>query len=1291
MVSKNKLVHMFEEGDKSMKMLLGGKGANLAEMTRIGLPVPYGFTITTDVCKAYYENGKKHPELLDEQMFEAVKKLETKTGKKFGDEKKPLLVSVRSGAPASMPGMMDTILNLGINDVVVETLTKETNNPRFAWDSYRRFITMFGDVVMEVDRMKFEHIMDEIKHKNKIKLDTELTTEMLKELVTKQKELYKKETGEVFPQNPIEQLKRSRDAVFRSWMNDRAIVYRRINHVPSDWGTAVNVQEMVFGNMGEDSGTGVAFTRNPSTGENKFYGEFLMNAQGEDVVAGIRTPKKVEDLGKVLPKVYEELVAIRSKLESAYKDMQDFEFTIEHEKLYMLQTRNGKRTAHAAVKIAVDMEKEKLITKEEAVLRVEPASLDQLLHKQFDPKHKYEVLTEGLPASPGAAVGKVVFNAEDAKMMAEKGEKVILSRLETSPEDIEGMHSAVGILTARGGMTCVGGESLLLTDKGFFGAEQLFNEIEKEKKISILSFDSKSMKSVWKPVIAAGRKKSDTIEVNFSQSGRTKENSLVLTPDHKMIIIQNRELVKKPFNEVLKEKEFISIVDKIPFEAKNTDSKFAYLVGAISTDGYTNLSSRRGYTVFTQKNIPSKERFIGTINQYFLELFGYEMKQRVKESNSFINGRHISGTATDFICHNKTVTAQFVETKQELAQWALELDEFSTLNFLAGAIDGDGSFSGNRIHIYVSKENLAQALVVSCLKLGVVPQVSVNRNIYNIQIVEKMNEILTHSKRFLPRAEKKLYESKLFAPKQLLADILEKSSFSSNSKQRIRDGITRNLLFGKEKLEKYVTNLSDVNAKNKLENIFASDLRMYRADKTKEMGEQMVYNFEVYSENELDKNFVVFTKRYTPILVSNSHAAVVARGMGKCCVAGCDEITMDEKGKKFTCKGTVVKEGDIISLNGSTGHVIIGAVPVVEPTLSGDFEILMKWADEFRKLKIRTNADTPKDAKIAREFGAEGIGLVRTEHMFFDATRIKAVREMILAKDVEGRKKALKKIEPFQQEDFEGIFEVMDGLPVIIRMLDPPLHEFLPKQEQLKEIEEISKELGTTPKTILETIESLHEFNPMLGFRGCRLAIVYSEIMEMQVRAIFNAALSVQKKGIKALPEIEIPLVGNVKEYIPLAELTHRIAKEVGAEGKVHYTVGTMLEVPRAALTADVLAREAEFMSFGTNDLTQMTCGFSRDDAGKFLGKYVEKRIYERDPFQSIDEQGVGLLMEHAVKLARGVNPKIDIGICGEHGGDPTSVEFCHKIGMSNVSCSPYRVPIARLAAAQAAIKEKRK
>jgi len=870
-VSEEKYVYMFEEGNVGMKELLGGKGANLAEMTANGFPVPYGFTITTEVCSHYYANEKTYPNDLDSQMLEAVKKTEEKTGKKFGDPSNPLLVSVRSGAPVSMPGMMDTVLNLGLNDQVVEGLVAKTGNDRFVWDSYRRFITMFGDVVMGVKHADFEKLLEGIKEENNVKQDNELTAEMLKSLVEKQKALYKEQTKEDFPTDAIEQLKRARDAVFGSWNIDRAISYRRINHIPSHWGTAVNIQEMVFGNMGETSGTGVAFTRDPATGENIFYGEFLMNAQGEDVVAGIRTPLPIAELAGVMPHAHEELVAVRAKLETHYKEMQDFEFTIEDKKLYILQTRTGKRTGKAAVKIAVDMVGEELITKEEGVLRVDPNALDQLLHKQFDPKAEYTALTKALPASPGAAVGEAVFTAEHAKMEAEEGKSVILVRVETSPEDIEGMHSAQGILTARGGMT--------------------------------------------------------------------------------------------------------------------------------------------------------------------------------------------------------------------------------------------------------------------------------------------------------------------------------------------------------------------------------------------------------------------------------SHAAVVARGMGKCCVAGAENVTVDEEAKQFSVGDTVVKEGDIISLNGTTGEVIVGEVPTVDPSMDGEFDTLMSWADEFRTMKVRTNADTPKDAKLARDFGAEGIGLIRTEHMFFDAERIKAVREMILSKDLAGRKTALAKIEPFQIADFEGIFEAMDGLPVIIRMLDPPLHEFLPKED--KEIDEIAGELGVESAKIKETIDSLHEFNPMLGFRGCRLALVYPEIMEMQVRAILTAAKNVRAKGKTVIPEIEVPLVGNIKEFTKLKALVIKVAGEVGAE-EGSYKIGTMFEVPRAALTADEFALEADFISFGTNDLTQMTCGFSRDDAGKFLGPYVEMGIYGRDPFQAIDQEGVGKLMEMAVKTARAAKPDIDIGICGEHGGEPTSVEFCHRIGLSNVSCSPYRVPIARLAAAQAALREKK-
>ncbi|MBT4191814.1 MAG: pyruvate, phosphate dikinase [Candidatus Diapherotrites archaeon] len=873
-MSEENYVYAFDEvkcaNTQEWVFRLGNKGAQLAEMTENGLPVPPGFTITTKACNTYYELGEVWPQGLEEEIRTQLKQLEEKLGKQLGAGDNPMFVSVRSGSYVSMPGMMDTVLNLGMNDVSVESFAQKTNNPRAAYDSYRRFITMFGDVVMNVKHALFEKILDETKEAKGAKLDTDLTADDLKELVPKYKALVREEAGKDFPQDAFEQLKLGIGAVFSSWNTPRAVSYRRINHLKNDAGTGVNVQAMVFGNMGDASGTGVSFTRNPSTGEKEHYGEFLINAQGEDVVAGIRTPKQIDEMEGILPDVYSELVEVYDTLENHYKDLQDFEFTFENKTLYLLQTRKGKRTGKAAVKIAVDMVSEGLITKEEAVLRVDPNALDQLLHKQFDPDAEYTALTKALPASPGAAVGKVVFTAEDAKLQEEEGEKVILVRVETSPEDIEGMHSAQGILTARGGMT--------------------------------------------------------------------------------------------------------------------------------------------------------------------------------------------------------------------------------------------------------------------------------------------------------------------------------------------------------------------------------------------------------------------------------SHAAVVARGMGKCCVAGAEEITVNEKEKKFMVGEVSVKEGDIISLNGTTGEVIIGEVGVVDPQMDDDFETLMAWADEFRTMKVRTNADTPKDAILAREFGAEGIGLVRTEHMFFDTERIKAVREMILAKDVVGRQTALAKIEPFQVSDFEGIFEAMDGFPVIIRMLDPPLHEFLPKED--KHIEELAKDLGVDASKIKETIESLHEFNPMLGFRGCRLALVYPEIMEMQVRAILVAAKNVRAKGMTVIPEIEVPLVGNVKEFNILKELVHKVAGEVGAE-EGSYKIGTMFEVPRAALTADEFASVADFISFGTNDLTQMTCGFSRDDAGKFLGAYVEKGIYLRDPFQAIDQEGVGKLMEAAVVKARGIKADIDIGICGEHGGEPSSVEFCHRIGLSNVSCSPFRVPIARLAAAQAALKEK--
>ena len=872
-----KYVYLFSEGNATMKNLLGGKGANLAEMTGLGLPVPRGFTVTTEACTRYYDDGKTIAKEIEDEIYESLAKTERVVGKKFGDPSNPFLVSVRSGARASMPGMMDTILNLGLNDIVVEGLASLTNNPRFAYDSYRRFITMFSDVVMEIPKSKFDKIMDDMKEEKGVTSDTDLDASDLKKLAFLFKDLYKKEKGEEFPQEPKAQLMEAIKAVFRSWDNPRAIVYRRLNDIPSSWGTAVNVQEMVYGNMGEDSGTGVAFTRDPSTGEKKLYGEFLMNAQGEDVVAGIRTPQSIDHLKEANSQAYQQFVEIAGKLESHYRDMQDMEFTIERGKLFMLQTRNGKRTANAALKIAVDLVNEGMLTKEEAINKVEPKQLDSLLHPQFEPKalKNANVIAKGLPASPGAATGMVYFTAEDAVNALEQGQKqVILVRLETSPEDIEGMHVSQGILTGRGGMT--------------------------------------------------------------------------------------------------------------------------------------------------------------------------------------------------------------------------------------------------------------------------------------------------------------------------------------------------------------------------------------------------------------------------------SHAAVVARGMGTCCVAGCGEIKINEEEKYFIDKaGKRFNEGDWISLDGSTGNVYGEKLPSIPPAMTGYFNTLMTWADEARKLKIRTNADTPSDAAQALKFGAEGIGLCRTEHMFFDADRIFAFRQMIVSEDVEQRKKALDKILPMQRNDFEGIFTEMKGYPVTIRLLDPPLHEFLPQDDN--DIAELAKELGKAASDLKALVKNLHELNPMMGHRGCRLAVSYPEIAEMQTRAIIEAAINVNKKGMNVIPEIMIPLVCELKELKFVKDIIVKTADEVIEKSgvKLDYTVGTMIEIPRAALLADEIATEAEFFSFGTNDLTQMTYGLSRDDAGRILDDYYDAKIFEADPTARIDQAGVGKLMKMAVELGKKTRPNIKLGICGEHGGDPSSVVFCHNIGLDYVSCSPFRVPIARLAAAQAAINEK--
>ena len=875
----HKYVYLFSEGDGSMRELLGGKGANLAEMTKLGLPVPQGFTISTEACTQYYEDGRQINDEIQAQIMEYVGKMEEITGKKFGDKENPLLVSVRSGARASMPGMMDTILNLGLNEEVVEVMAKKSGNARWAYDCYRRFIQMYSDVVMEVGKKYFEELIDEMKEKRGVTQDTELTADDLKELAEQFKAEYKEKIGSDFPSDPKEQLMGAVKAVFRSWDNPRANVYRRMNEIPYSWGTAVNVQMMAFGNMGDDCGTGVAFTRSPSTGEKKLFGEFLTNAQGEDVVAGIRTPMPISQMAEKFPEAFKQFQEVCNLLESHYHDMQDMEFTVENGKLYMLQTRNGKRTPAAAIKIACDLIDEGMKTEQEALLMLDPKQLDALLHPQFDPEalKAAKPVASALAASPGAACGKIVFTAEDAVEQGQAGEKVVLVRLETSPEDIEGMKAAQGILTVRGGMT--------------------------------------------------------------------------------------------------------------------------------------------------------------------------------------------------------------------------------------------------------------------------------------------------------------------------------------------------------------------------------------------------------------------------------SHAAVVARGMGKCCVSGCGEIKMDEENKKFELAGKTYVEGDWISLNGSTGDIYDGAVPTTDATIGGEFGRVMGWCDQYRSLQVRTNADTPHDAAQARKFGAQGIGLCRTEHMFFEGERIRAIRRMICSDTVEQRENALAVLEPMQQGDFEGIYEAMEGCPVTIRFLDPPLHEFVPTEEA--DIKLLAEDLGKSVADIKSIIAGLHEFNPMMGHRGCRLAVTYPEIAAMQTRAVIKAALAVQDRHPEwtMVPEIMIPLVGEVKELKYVKNVVVSTADEIikAAGSNMKYKVGTMIEIPRAALTADEIAKEAEFFSFGTNDLTQMTFGFSRDDAGKFLGAYYENKIYENDPFARLDQEGVGQLVKIAAEKGRATRPDIVLGICGEHGGDPSSIEFCHNVGLNYVSCSPFRVPIARLAAAQAAIKNPRK
>ncbi len=1304
----HKWVYLFEEGRGDDKKLLGGKGAGLTEMTRAGLPVPPGLVVTTEACNAYYANNKQFPEGMWEQVTEALKKVEAKVGKRFGDPANPLLVSVRSGAQISMPGMMDTVLNLGLNEETVQGLATQTGDLRFALDAYRRFASLFGEIVVGVAHEKFERVMARYKAQTTGGRDTDLMPDHLREIITAEKQIIFAEQGGLsFPDDPYEQLRVAIAAVFGSWMGRRAVDYRRVNRIPDDLGTAVTVQAMVFGNMGQDSGTGVAFTRNPSTGEKALYGEYLLNAQGEDVVAGIRTPNPISQLQEELPDVYKQLVTITDRLERHYRDMQDTEFTIERGKLWMLQTRSGKRTGAAAVRVAVDMVHEGLIDRTTAVHRVTPAQLDQLLHPMVDPNTDAVVLATGLPASPGAAQGRVVFSPDEAENMAGGGEKVILVREETSPDDFHGMVAAQGIVTARGGMTCVHGETRILTDRGMLTAETAFKIMEEgANDLRILSFDSRALQAVWRRIIAAGRRASEVITVSVSQTGRAGHNVLRMTADHKMFTIQNRKLTKKRLAAVLSDENFLIVIDRVPsLDEASVSPDMAYVAGAILSDGYINLKPTKGSVTFTEKPTPEKAAFISAVEQSFEQALGVPFTYvRARDTEAILNGRQIHGGVEDRICYRREPASRLAEIRDRLSQWVLTLDRPALLNFLAGYVDGDGTYavesSAVRLQISVSQTNmrLLEGLALACLRLGIVPQITSNRENYTLQIAEHVNDILAFTRRVKGEIPKRQYESKCFAVKPLFNDIVEQVNFMG----RVREGIKRNIIFGTESLRRDILPLCVGETRAEVKALLDSSLRSYRVKLVGGPEAALVYNFEVEASDDLDKNFVVFSSRLTPVLVSNSHAAVVARGMGKPCVSGAGALDIDYSQQQFGVEDKVVTKGEWITVDGSTGKVFLGQVPTVQPSLGPDFHELMGWADELRRLRVRTNADTPQDAQVARDFGAEGIGLCRTEHMFFGDERLAVMREMILADGLGAREKALEKLLPLQRKDFIGIFRVMANLPVTIRLLDPPLHEFLPNlQELLGDLADLKMSLQRTgrmgemdhlldeidqKRRLLRQIERLREANPMLGHRGCRLGLVYPEVTRMQVRAIFEAACQVQGEGVVVMPEIMVPLVSTDEELRHQAALIHEVARQVMDEYgmTVKYTVGTMIELPRAALTASKIAAYADFFSFGTNDLTQTTFGLSRDDSGRFLPNYVERKILPDDPFQVLDRDGVGELVRIGTERGRRVKSDLKIGICGEHGGEPNSIAFCHEIGLDYVSCSPFRVPVARLAAAQA-------
>jgi pyruvate,orthophosphate dikinase len=1285
-------VLLFKEAVGRDKFVLGGKGYGLAEMTSIGLPVPPGFTVTTEACKQYYADGGKIPDGLFEEIRKKVSEIESVTGKKFGGTEKPLLFSVRSGAPFSMPGMMDTVLNLGLNDRTTERLAALTGSKRFAYDSYRRLIQMFGKVAMGAEAEAFEKILEERRKAAGVKMDIDLPPEELGRVAVEFKSLVKKQTGREFPQDPFVQLEMSVEAVLKSWNNERAKEYRKYYSISEELGTAVNIQAMVFGNAGPTSGSGVGFTRNPSTGEKKLFGEYLPNSQGEDVVAGIRTPL---GLDRVDSGLQAQLAQVAQNLEAHFRDMQDFEFTVEDGRLYMLQTRNAKRTAQAEVKVAVEMAQEGLIDAVESVMRVEPEALESLLHRRLDPSAGDKPIAKGLDASPGAASGLAIFDTEEAASMG-GGQKVILVRPETTPEDIKGIIAAQGVLTMRGGMTCVGGDTLVLTQNGFITAHDLFGAVGNGLRPSMLCFDHRTGRTVWRRIIAAGSRISEAIEVAVSQTGKSSVSTLRITPDHKMLTFETRKLIKRPLSELVRKSGFVCLIDKVPGTGSNSIQPLAYLVGALYTDGYVSLKRTKGSVTFTQKPTPAKSEFIETVRSCFEDVFESSFNiERMKHSHGSFEGRVISCSSLDLICTTRQPAATLSAIWDMLDAWVMSLDEISILSFIAGAADGDGTPAKNRIQIFNSDEKFVRALVLACLRIGILPQVTVNRAIYNVQIVERLDDILNYCHRVKGENHPRFYGTKLFSAKSLGSDLTGlKGSY------RIKDSVRRNLLMDGKKFLRHVAKSCPLEIGEDIVRIISSDLRMSRVKPLRKLGRTRVYNFEVDATDELDKNFVVFTGSFAPVLVSNSHAAVVARGMGKPAVVGCSEIEISQDKSHFVTKtGESVEKGEVITIDGTTGNIYRGKVRMVEPEPSPELTKLLASADKLRRLEVWANADTPEAARKAREFGAEGVGLCRTERMFNAPERLPIVRDMIMSRNAEDRKKHLYRLFPFQLSDFKGIFAAMGGRPVVVRLLDLPLHEFLPPQEELLiEIQEMKESKAPEEEIaqreiVLNRVRQLSEHNPMLGHRGCRLAVTYPEIYAMQTKAILQAASEVEKEGGKASRvKIMIPLVALAGELGFLRGVVEGAAEDVFKEfgRSIDHHVGTMIETPRAALTAGEVAKHSDFFSFGTNDLTQTTFGFSRDDVeAKFIPKYMEMGILEKSPFDSVDEMGVGKLVRMAVEEGRKVKPGLEVGICGEHGGDPKSIAFFHRAGLDYVSCSAFRVPVARLAAAQATISAK--